>query len=590
MADILVPNNSVHDVVSFELFINDSAVSDVFELLSISVLKEINRVPIAKIVIRDGDPSERTFESSDGNNFIPGNQIRIDIGRDGENETVFTGVIVRHAVRIRENGHSELFLECQDSAVQMTLGKKSKYFIDVTDSQVFDELVGAYTNLSVDSESTELNHPELVQHLVSDWDFLLMRAEANGLLVSVNDSEIKVFKPETSENHVLEVAYGSSILEFEAEMDTRNQWSEVQAKSWDYNNQELFSAETDSAEFTEHGNIEASALAESNNLESFDLNHSGFLPEQELQQWVDGVMLRSRLAKIRGHVSIDGFSAILPGNMIKLTGVGERFEGNAFVTAVKHELGLGNWITKVQFGLDPRRYTYLFKDVNDLPASGLIGCIHGLQIGKVVKLQDDPDGQDRILVKVPVIDENAEGIWMRVASLDAGENRGAFFRPEIDDEVIVGFINADPRDAVVLGMLHSSAKPAPIVAEDDNHVKGFTTRSEMHLEFNDDTKTITIDTPAGNHIILDEDGTKIEIKDQNDNSVLLDSNGITVDSPMEIKVKAGTNINMEATAEFKIKGASVSIQADANLDLKGALIKSAADGINEISGSLVKIN
>ena len=118
-----------------------------------------------------------------------------------------------------------------------------------------------------------------------------------------------------------------------------------------------------------------------------------------------------------------------------------------------------------------------------------------------------PNGENRILVRLPIIDNAAPGIWARVATLDAGENRGSFFLPELDDEVIVGFLNDDPRDAVVLGMLNSSAKPAPITAQDANHEKGFVTRSGMRVHFNDDTKTITIDTPAGNSIKLDEGST-----------------------------------------------------------------------------------
>src|SRR5690606_26429567 len=157
-------------------------------------------------------------------------------------------------------------------------------------------------------------------------------------------------------------------------------------------------------------------------------------------------------------------------------------------------------------------YAFLHKEMEDAPAAGLTGAIHGLQIGIVVQLENDPDGEDRIRVRIPVINNEDDGIWTRIASLDAGNERGAFFRPEIGDEVIVGFINDDPSDAVVLGMLNSSAKPATIVAQDVNHEKGFTTRSKMHLQFNDDTKTITIDTPAGNSIILDEQGMKIEIK------------------------------------------------------------------------------
>jgi uncharacterized protein involved in type VI secretion and phage assembly len=277
--------------------------------------------------------------------------------------------------------------------------------------------------------------------------------------------------------------------------------------------------------------------------------------------------------------------------MIQLAGIGDRFNGKAFVTAVRHEVGDGIWDTHIQFGLDPERHATIFNDVNDIEASGLVGGVRGLQIGKVVQLQNDPDGQHRILVKVPVIDNDAKkGIWMRMASLDAGKNRGAFFRPELNDEVIVGFINDDPRDAVVLGMLHSSAKPAPITAKDVNHEKGFTTRSKMHVSFNDNTKTITIDTPAGNKILLDESGKKIEVIDQNNNSIKMDPKGIKMESLKNIDITAGVNLTLKAGASLSIGGVSIALKADGNVSMEGAMAKISGQGIAELSGGLVKIN
>jgi len=587
--EILIPNDSQHDVVTFDMLVEGVAINPSYQILSISITREINRIPNATIIIRDGESSDRKFEISNTQELIPGNKVNIKVGRDGDNYQVFEGIITKHSIKVRENGNSELCLECRDQAYAMTLGRKSHYFEEVTDEQVFDELIGRHSNLTSNPDPTQTNHKELIQHHISDWDFLLLRAEAIGMLVSVDDGKINIFKPDTGADPVLQISYGSSILEFEATMDLQSQFKNIQAKSWDYGNQQLFEAETDSASFTEHGNIAGNTLADKNKLE-YEMHHSGHVLEQELQDWVDGVMLRSRLAKIRGRAKFTGFSGVKPGEMVKLIGVGERFEGNSFVTAVKHEMGYGMWDTHIQFGLDPLRYSYVHKDVADASAAGLVGCIQGLQVGKVVQLENDPDGQDRILVKIPVIDNDAQGIWTRVASLDAGSDRGAFFRPEIDDEVIVGFINQDPRDAVVLGMLHSSANPAPITAQDVNHEKGFTTRSKMHIHFNDDTKTITIDTPAKNFITLDEGNQKIEIKDQNDNYILMEPSGIKMESPQNIEVKAGVNLSMEAGAAFDIKGATVTIKSDGNLTAEGAVSKFAAQGINEVKGSMVKIN
>jgi Rhs element Vgr protein len=509
---------------------------------------------------------------------------------DGTNAQAFKGVIVKHAVKVKANGNSELYIECFDEAIRMSIGRHSKYFENVKDSQVFDDLIGKYKGLKSDTEASSLTHKELVQHHISDWDFMLLRAEANAMLVNVDDGTVKVSKPKTSAEPVLQVSYGSSILEFEAEMDARNQWKNVEAKSWDYSNQQLFSADSSSVSFSEPGNIAGSELAEAIDLPKFELHHSGHLLEQELQDWTNGIMLRSRLAKIRGRAKVTGFSGIKPGDMVKLDGVGNRFKGKAFVTAVKQELGSGIWHTHIQFGFDPQQYSFLYKDMNDAPTAGLVGAIHGLQIGKAVQLQNDPDGQDRILVKIPVIDNNAQGIWTRVASLDAGSDRGAFFRPEIGDEVIVGFINDDPRDAVVLGMLHSSAKAAPISAKDVNHEKGFTTRSKMHLHFNDDTKTITIDTPAGNKILLDESATKIEITDQNKNKITMEPGGIKMESPMNIDIKAGAVLTLGAGTSLSISAPAISMKGDANVGIEGAMMKLASQGPNIISGLPVLIN
>lgn len=591
MSELFIPNPSRHDVATFNILVNEKAIDPSYQILSISIIKEINRIPLAKIILRDGEASERDFEISNKEDFIPGKKIKIKIGFDGTNAQAFKGIIVKHAIRIRENGNTELHIECQDEAVKMTIGRKNQYFEKIKDSRLFDELIGKYTGLSGDTESTSLEHKELVQHNISDWDFMLLRAEANAMLVNVNDGVVQIGKPKTSAAPVLQVSYGSSVLELEAEMDARTQWKNVEATSWDYANQQLFRADTSEASsFTQHGNIAGDELANTINLTKYQLHHSGHLPEQELQDWANGIMFRSRLSKIRGRAKVTGFSGIKPGDMVKLEGVGNRFKGKSFVTAVKQEIGNGMWDTHIQFGLDPRRYIFEHNDLNDPQSAGLVSAIHGLQIGKVVQLQNDPDGEDRILVRIPVIDNNAQGIWTRMASLDAGADRGTFFRPEIDDEVIVGFINDDPRDAVVLGMLHSSAKPAPIKAQDANHEKGFTTRSKMHIHFNDNTKTITIDTPAGNKIMLDERATKIEIKDQSDNKITMEPNGIKMESPVNIDIKAGAVLSLSAGSSLSISAPALSMKADASVSIEGATAKFASQGPNVISGLPVMIN
>lgn len=588
MPDVAKPSR--HDVSTFSLFVEGSEVEPTYQLLSLSIIRELNRVTVVRMILRDGEVSEKSFALSEGPDFAPGNKIRIKAGRDGDDSQLFAGIITRHAIRIRENGNSELQLECRDEAVKMTIGRKSRYYEKVKDSDVFDQLMKE-NKIKADTEDTQLKHKELVQHHISDWDFLLLRAEANAMLVATEDGTVRVFKPKTDAAPVLEIAHGTDLYEFEAEMDARTQLQNVEARSWDYSNQKPFVSEVSSSSFRENGNLPGSEIAEKISPSKFSIHHSGHRLEEELQKWADGRIFRSRLAKIRGRARFTGSSAVKPGDMVKITGVGDRFNGNVLVTGVKHDIGEGVWETEMQFGLDPQPYAEMHDDdLNGQPSSGLVGAIHGLQIGKTVQLQNDPDGEDRILVRVPIIDDKAQGIWTRVASLDAGKERGAFFRPEIGDEVIVGFINNDPRDAVVLGMLHSSALPAPITASDANNEKGFTTRSKMHISFDDEKLTIKIDTPGGNSILLDEKNSKIEIVDVNSNKITTSSSGIKMESPAAIDIQAGTTLTLKGGTSLSIGAPNVSMKADAQVSVEGAMAKFAAQGMNTISGLPVKIN
>jgi Rhs element Vgr protein len=396
------------------------------------------------------------------------------------------------------------------------------------------------------------------------------------------DGTLKVTKPDLSQEPVASVTYGTGIFDLDMEMDGRQQTEAVTAASWDMANQEVLSSELTDVDAPAQGNIEGATLAQDVGVDKIELQHGGVLSQQELDAWAEAQLRKSRLAKIRGTVRFQGNGDVKPGVLVDLGGLGERFNGTAYVSGVRQALGGGDWETSVQVGFDPHWHYQNFP-INAAPATGFYPAINGLQIGVVTQLQDDPAGEDRVLVRLPIINPDAEGIWTRIATLDAGENRGTVFRPEIGDEVIVGFVNGDPNQAVTLGMLHSSAKPAPLAASDDNHEKGLVTRSEIKVIFNDDEVSLTIETPKGNRIVLSETDGAVTVTDENRNKIILDSNGIALESPADVVVKA--------TGDVRIEGMNVQIKASANLSAEGSAGAELKSGGNTVvKGSLVQIN
>ncbi len=566
------------DLVTFKILIEGEELSKSYEVKSITVSKEVNRIPTAQIILIDGDASERDFKLSNEDLLIPGKEVEITAGYHSDEETIFKGTVIKHNLRIRASS-AQLVIECKDEAVKMTVGRKSKYFYESTDSDIFEEIIGKY-ELSKDIESTNHSHAELVQYNASDWDFIISRAQANGKLCFVDDGTITIAKPNVSQSEIETVTFGGSLLDFDGEIDARHQIKKVVAYSWNHSDQELIEIEGKDPSVNLNGNISVSDLNKTIGLESLELRHGGGVTDTELQDWADAKWLFQQLAKVRGRVKFQGIPSVKPNTILKLEGVGDRFNGNVYVTGVQHVISEGNWVSNAQFGLSTEWFSETF-EISSKPASGLLPAIQGLQVGIVSQLEEDPDGEDRILVQIPIVNNEEEGLWCRVASPDAGDNRGIFFRPEIGDEVIVGFINQDPNDAIVLGMLHSSAKPSPITATDDNHEKGIITRSEMKVLFDDDKKIITIETPAGKIISLDEDQGAITIEDDNSNIITINSDGISMESAGDISLKAsgdvtieGTNVSLTANAEFKAEGsAGAEVSTSAIAVIKGQLVK-----------------
>jgi Rhs element Vgr protein len=576
-----IPSNEPKSVATFTILSNGVEVSHSYNVLSITVNKEINRIPSATIIFLDGEAAKQSFEISNKEEFQPGKEIEIKAGYRSDEETIFKGIVIRHGIKVRKNS-SVLVIECKDKAVKMTVTCKSKYSKDIKDSELMEELIDTY-GLEKDIKSTSVTHKQIVQYNCTDWDFTLCRADSNGLMCITNDGKIAISKPDFSGDAALTIQFGSTIHDLDAEIDARLQYKTIKGSTWNFSSQELVdNVEAEDPGVPDTGNLSADILADVIGEDEFRLSHSGKMEEPELQAWVNAAMLKHRLAKIRGKVKTDGTTAVVPGQMIQLQGIGERFEGKLFVTGIRQEIEKGTWNTTFQFGIDPQWFAQTYEIQQPL-AGALLPAIDGLQIGVVTQLQDDPDGENRIMVRIPIIHKEDEGVWCRISTLDAGNNRGTFFLPEIDDEVVVGFINNDPRHGIVLGMVNSSAKPAPLQASDDNHEKGFQSRSKMKVIFNDDKKSISIETPGGNKLLITEEDKKIHLEDQNGNKLTMNSDGVKIESVKDIILKAtgdvkteGVNINIKGSAQTKVEGGS------------GAEISSG--GTTNVKGSMVNIN
>lgn len=175
----------------------------------------------------------------------------------------------------------------------------------------------------------------------------------------------------------------------------------------------------------------------------------------------------------------------------------------------------------------------------------------------------DPEQEGRVKVTYPWFDSQMESNWCRTVQIYAGGGYGAFFVPEIGDEVAVAFMHGDMRLPFVLGGVYNGQdKPATHRAADSEkdekilHTKGghqfrlIDTRGKEKIEIitqgghqavlNDEEKKVTVETTAGNRVTMHDNGSKIEIQTAGSASIVLDgaSGSVTITGSSSVTVDA----------------------------------------------------
>jgi len=187
----------------------------------------------------------------------------------------------------------------------------------------------------------------------------------------------------------------------------------------------------------------------------------------------------------------------------------------------------------------------------------------------IVKENQDDSGMGRVKVSYPWHSQPQESYWARVAMPMAGKDRGTYFIPEIQDEVLVAFERGDMRFPYVVGSLWNGKDQAPEKNSDGkNDVRCIHSRKGHKLTFNDGSQGLV----------------QLELNDGK--KVAIDDNGIVVDdgqgNSVSIQSKSGT-ISIQAATSIQFKAPQISIQADGTMDLKAGPSMSLKAGIISIN-------
>lgn len=186
----------------------------------------------------------------------------------------------------------------------------------------------------------------------------------------------------------------------------------------------------------------------------------------------------------------------------------------------------------------------------------------------IVTNNKDPEGLSRVKLKFPWLSDADESDWARVAVLMAGKERGTYFLPEVDDEVLVAFEHGDVRFPYVVGALWNGKDKPPLKNDDGkNNLRLIKSRSGHTIKLNDEDGKETIeilDKSQKNSIVIDTAKNAITITSGKD-ITLAASNGTIKLEATNIVLKSSSNSNIEAQGQMAVK-------ASGTMTIKGSTV------------------
>lgn len=592
---------------SFTIKVADTAVDREFisNLASVKLDQFVDKHHVLRIELHALGAEEDTssFQGTDKIAGFLGETISIKLETDevwdvsgSVTAMEFIGVVTDISYESTVESINVVVITAHSPTIAMDGPRHNKLFHDQKISEIIKSVVNTHSITTGTFDTTSALLPYCVQYRETDFHFIMRLASQCGLFAYYDGSKFTLGKAGTSSSDVT-LTFGQMLYEFKMGIGTRTE--KFSSQAYDPEKKEVYDGETSGALSTSLADLSKTSHDASKNLYPKGSFVAGLKPDS--QAALDKSIKRAREASVGRMVNCTGRSRdprVNIGGCVKIDGMPSEFLGPHWIKSVSHEYSRGDYHNN--FTCTPLDTAYPQEDYAQRPFTDVQSAL--------VTSTDDPDNLGRVKVKFPWNDGSTGAepdYWLRVLTPHSGNERGFFWLPEIDDEVLVAFEQGDPDRPIILGSLYNG-KDKPPTSHDagfnaaENDLKLFRTKSGNEIYFHDagGSETICITQPSGNTITLSADGPKITIESDGDitmkatnitlettsGDITLKSGGaIKVDSSMDTKIKAGGNFSSEAGINHESKGG-------VEVSLKAPMAKIQGDGMTEIKGGIVKIN
>ncbi|MFW7226972.1 MULTISPECIES: phage baseplate assembly protein V [unclassified Serratia (in: enterobacteria)] len=512
-------------------------------LRRLRVHQQINDIPFANLELSIPTDNNGTTDSA-----IQQEVSRVTLGARVvialDEKPLFSGYLVQKKMQLKGKYWS-VKMEARHSLQKLTFLPHSRVFRQQDDSSILKgKLQSVGVKLTQNAvENMCSKHDQLIQFRLSDWQFIRSR------LLSTNCWLL----PDAASDHVVISALSASAMtprklsrgngdytlyEVNLNFDNRFTLDSLSLQGWDIAAQGLTAVQKSQAGTFCPWRSEGNVGQPPSRAQDYALAFS-MMPEATLQTLSMSWLNHQQLTGVQGYIVLAGTRDFALGDTVQLSQFGTGLDGTAILTGVIQQFDTENgWRSEL---------------VTGMPASMLepVPPVRSLHIAKVADFTADPQHLDRIAIDLPALNLPDSQIFARLSKPWASKASGFCFYPEPGDEVVVGFIDSDPRYPMILGAMHNPKNTAPFPPDEKNSQKGLVVSNAGKTQA----------------LMIDSDDNTLTLQ-ADDNTITLTGEGnIAVKTQNTLKLTAGM-LDLQADSDLSITGKEKVEITSANINMK----------------------
>ena len=504
-------------------------------------------------------------------------------------DTAFAGEIVAIEPEYTAQGLIVAF-RAYDRGWRLNRTRKSATYADVTAADVVRKIAEQEGLRPGTIETDKLpKFEDLQQSMETNWEFCWRLARMHNCEFVVQGEECH-FRRRKAQAPAETLVWNSEVddvplLAFKPRLSGIGQVTSVEVRNQDPKTRQVISGKASTPEIAHRSDAISSRAVSIAKLGAGDVVVADRIAADQTEANNLAQTTLDRLASsfVEAEGRTYGNPKIRAGETIKIAGV-HRFSGEYVLSETTHRFSGGESPYMTSFVISGRT-SHRFRDLLRTTESTDWGST--LVIGIVTNNIEKQKGSDvetkggRVKVKYPGLGDAIESGWARVAVPHAGKDRGMFFIPQVDDEVVVAFEHGDTRRPIVIGSLYNGKdKPPEDLLASTSGSGGKHPRFGIktpHESIVDSTQKMTLRSHETMVVEVKKDGQK-------------GTGDYTLDAAGKIAQKAAMEFTVDAGTSVTIKGkGSVTVEASGGLTLKGATVDIQATGVVNVKGSMINL-